>query len=116
MDEAGLVEDGFLLIPEAVYRGSGTKNFHTYHQYVVRARRRDELKEFLAGRGIGSMIYYPMPLHLQKCFAGLGYKENDFPRSEKAAREVLALPLYPELTRDQQDEVVSAVRDFYGRV
>jgi dTDP-4-amino-4,6-dideoxygalactose transaminase len=113
--EAGLVEDGSVLIPEALYRGSGIKDFHTYHQYVVRVRRRDELKEFLAGRGIGSTIYYPMPLHLQKCFAGLGYRENDFPRSEKAAREVLALPLYPELIRDQQDYVVSVLKDFYRR-
>jgi dTDP-4-amino-4,6-dideoxygalactose transaminase len=114
-EEEGLVADGSIAIPKAVYRGSGVKNFHTYHQYVVRARKRDELKEFLRTKGVGSTVYYPLPLHLQKCFAGLGYREGDFPRAEKAAREVLALPLYPELTRDQQGYVVSTVKEFYGR-
>jgi dTDP-4-amino-4,6-dideoxygalactose transaminase len=113
--EAGLVADGSLRLPEAVYRDAGVKDYHTYHQYVIRARRRDELKDFLAGKGVGSAIYYPLPLHLQKCFAGLGYREGDFPRSEEAAREVLALPLYPELTREQQDYAVSAIGEFYRR-
>jgi len=115
LEDAGLVEDGAVRIPRAVYRGSGAPNFHTYHQYVIRARRRDELKEFLRSRGVGSMIYYPLPLHVQKCFAGLGYKEGDFPRAEQAAREVLALPMYPELNREQQDQVVASIREFYRR-
>jgi dTDP-4-amino-4,6-dideoxygalactose transaminase len=114
-EEAGLTADGAVRIPRAVYRASGAANFHTYHQYVIRARKRDELKEFLRAKGVGTMIYYPLPLHLQKCFAGLGYKAGDFPQAERAAAEVLALPMYPELSREQQDYVVSAVREFYRR-
>jgi UDP-2-acetamido-2-deoxy-ribo-hexuluronate aminotransferase len=79
----------------------------------IGAERRDELKEFLAEREIQTEIYYPLPLHLQKCFAELGYKRGDFPHAERAAGEVLALPLYPELTRKQQETVVGAVGEFY---
>lgn len=88
---------------------------HVYHQYVVRAQRRDELMAFLKERKIGAGIYYPLPLHLQKCFADLGHSPGDFPQSELAATEVLALPIYPELTDKQQDAVVAALRDFYRR-
>jgi dTDP-4-amino-4,6-dideoxygalactose transaminase len=86
---------------------------HVFNNYVIRATRRDELKSFLAERGIQSEIYYPLPLHLQECFAGLGYKKGDFPVAELAATQVLALPLYPELTRDQQDFTVGAIREFF---
>jgi dTDP-4-amino-4,6-dideoxygalactose transaminase len=88
-------------------------NVHTYHQYVIRTRRRDALAEFLAGRGIGSAIYYPTPLHLQPCFASLGYRAGDLPRTEAACREVLALPLYPELSAQEQQSVASAIREFF---
>ncbi|MCB9366161.1 MAG: DegT/DnrJ/EryC1/StrS family aminotransferase [Calditrichaeota bacterium] len=88
--------------------------YHTYHQYVIRAPKRDELMEFLKSRGIGSMIYYPVPLHLQKCFSFLGYKEGDFPVSERLAKETLALPMSAELTDDEVMEVCGAVRDFYS--
>lgn len=86
---------------------------HIFHQYVVRAYRRDELREFLAARGIGSEIYYPIPLHLQPCFVYLGYREGDFPEAERAAREVLALPMFAELTKEEQRKVVTSMADFY---
>jgi dTDP-4-amino-4,6-dideoxygalactose transaminase len=86
---------------------------HVFHQYVVRAYRRDELREFLTARKIGTEIYYPVPLHLQPCFVYLGYREGDFPQAERAAREVLALPMFPELTEDEQRWVVESIADFY---
>ncbi len=88
---------------------------HIYHQFVVRALRRDELRNFLTERRIGSEIYYPLPLHLQECFAYLGYKKGDLPESERAAKEVLALPIFPELREDEQQRVVAAIADFYSK-
>lgn len=89
------------------------ENHHVYNQYTVRAERRDELKRWLDERGIGNAVYYPLPLHLQECFAGLGYRAGDFPASERAAGEVISLPVYPELSAGQKEEVVEAVRAFY---
>jgi dTDP-4-amino-4,6-dideoxygalactose transaminase len=86
---------------------------HVFHQYVVRAYRRDELREFLTARQIGAEIYYPIPLHLQPAFIYLGYREGDFPEAERAAKEVLALPMFPELTEDEQRRVVTSIADFY---
>jgi dTDP-4-amino-4,6-dideoxygalactose transaminase len=88
--------------------------FHVFHQYVIRARRRDELRKFLADRKIGTEIYYPIPLHLQPCFAYLGYSAGDLPESERAAAEVLALPMFPELTEAEQKCVVETIADFYS--
>jgi dTDP-4-amino-4,6-dideoxygalactose transaminase len=88
---------------------------HIYHQFVVRAWRRDELRTFLAERGVSSEIYYPVPLHLQKCFAYLGYRAGDLPESERAAREVLALPMFAELREDEQQRVVATIAEFYGK-
>ena len=88
---------------------------HIFHQYVIRvdAARRDALVEHLKSNGVGTKIYYPVPLHLQPCFSYLGHKEGDFPESERAARETLALPMYPELTREQQEYVVDTIRRFF---
>jgi dTDP-4-amino-4,6-dideoxygalactose transaminase len=88
--------------------------FHVFHQYVIRAARRDELRKFLGDRKIGTEVYYPIPLHLQPCFAYLGYEVGDLPESEQAAREVLALPMFPELTEAEQKCVVDAIAEFYS--
>ena len=86
-----------------------------FNQYSIRTTRRDELQAFLKGKGIGTSIYYPLPLHLQPCFAYLGYQRGAFPVSERAASEVLSLPIYPELTQSQLGEVAGTVRAFFGR-
>ncbi len=110
--KAGLAEWGTypehgIVLPYVEPRGT-----HVYHQYVVRVRRRDELRAFLTGRHIGSEIYYPVPLHLQAALRELGYVQGDFPESERAAAEVLALPMFPELTRPEQEQVVAAIAEF----
>jgi dTDP-4-amino-4,6-dideoxygalactose transaminase len=89
-------------------------NEHIYHQYTIRAERRDQLTEHLKAKGIGHKVYYPLALHQQPCFADLGYKAGSLPVTEKATTEVVSLPIYPELTEAQQDAVVAAIRGFYG--
>jgi len=91
------------------------QNRHIFHQYVIRVPERDRLKQFLAGEGVGTDIYYPVPLHLQECYSFLKYRRGDFPNSEKASEEVLALPIYPELTEDQQNAVADRIRTFYKK-
>ena len=88
---------------------------HVYNQYVIRAHERDRLRALLAEEGIGTEVYYPQALHLQECFAAWGGRADEFPESERATREVLALPMYPELTEEQQRAVVSAIARFYSR-
>jgi dTDP-4-amino-4,6-dideoxygalactose transaminase len=88
-------------------------NEHIFHQYTLRVERRDALQEHLKSKGIGSAIYYPLPLHLQPCFSALGYRRSQLPESERAAAEVLSLPVYPELRREQLDYVIDAIRGFY---
>jgi len=86
-----------------------------YHLYVVRHPRRDDLKKHLEANGVGCALHYPLPLHLQKCYASLGYKDGDFPVAEKAACECLSLPIYPELTDAQIQRVVEVIRDFFKK-
>ncbi len=89
------------------------KNRHIFNQYVIRVPERDRLKAFLASEGIGTDIYYPLPLHLQECYSFLNHRRGDFPVSEKASEEVLALPIFPELTDEQQAWVVDRIKAFY---
>ena len=100
--EQGLVDGGLVVPPEALRE-------HVFHQYVIRSDERDTMRERLSARSIASAVYYPIPLPHQKCFRELGHREGEFPVSEMAARQTLALPMFPELTRAQQDRVVSAL-------
>jgi dTDP-4-amino-4,6-dideoxygalactose transaminase len=87
---------------------------HVYHLYIIRSERRAELQAFLKERGIASEVYYPLPPHLSTPCRKFGYREGDFPHAERASQETLALPLYPELTAEQQNEVITAVTEFVG--
>ena len=119
--EAGLSEDtgkisfdnkNRVLLPKAVYKDSGVKNYHIFNQYIIRVEKRDELRKFLSENEIGNEIYYPVPFHLQECFADLGYMKGDFPNAEFAADTSIALPIYPELTEQQISFVVKKIKDF----
>ncbi|WP_341301632.1 DegT/DnrJ/EryC1/StrS family aminotransferase [Lysinibacillus sp. FSL H8-0500] len=87
--------------------------YHVYHQYTLRVERRDELQIYLKEQGVATMIYYPIPLHLQPVFAYLGYKEGDLPITEQATKEVLSLPMFPELKKEQQDYIIAKIGEFY---
>ena len=105
--EAGTYPGHGVVLPHEV---AGSR--HVWHQYVIRTKRRDALRDFLAMRQIGSEIYYPLPLHMQEALKSLGYAEGSFPEAERAAREVLALPIFPELREDEQQIVVNAIAEF----
>jgi dTDP-4-amino-4,6-dideoxygalactose transaminase len=105
---------GEIRLPVEPYAKSGLTNHHIYHQYVIRASRRDELRGHLSKREIETAIYYPLALHEQPCFEYLGYKAGDFPEAEQAARESLALPIYPEISRQAQQYVVNCITEFFG--
>jgi dTDP-4-amino-4,6-dideoxygalactose transaminase len=114
-EHAAYYDEAFADVPEVRTPVIDPQNESIFNQYTVRVERRDALQEHLKAKGIGNAVYYPLPLHLQPCFAYLGYKEGSFPEAERAAREVVSLPVYPELTVAQQDESIAAVRSFYGR-
>src|SRR5690606_31827779 len=86
---------------------------HIFNQYVIRTAKRDELRAHLAAHGVGTEIYYPVPLHQQRCFTYLGHAAEDFPEAQRAAAEVLALPIYPELTTEQREYVVDRIKAFF---
>jgi len=106
--------DEKIKLPVEPYGESGLTNHHIYHQYVICSRRRDELRRHLTDHEIETAIYYPLALHEQQCFAYLGYKPGDFPEAERAARESLALPIYPEISREAQQYVLNCVAEFFG--
>jgi dTDP-4-amino-4,6-dideoxygalactose transaminase len=110
-DRLGLTNE--ISLPAEPYRERGLTNHHIYHQYVIHTPRRDALREHLTRKEIGTAIYYPLGLHQQKCFEYLGYRQGDFPKTERAARESLALPIYPELTREAQRYVVESIAEFF---
>jgi len=91
-----------------------SENESIFNQYTIRAERRDDLSTYLKKKGIGTKVYYPLPLHLQPCFAYLGYKPGSYPESERAAAEVISLPIFPELTPAQLEETAETIRSFYG--
>lgn len=115
--DSGMIANGVVQLPEAVYeKDAGNDSgidFHIYNQYVIRVRERDELKDYLLSEGIGVEVYYPIPLHQQKCVSHLGLSNMSFPEAEKAAAETLALPIYPELTETMQEYVVDRIASFY---
>lgn len=127
LQSSGLVEKGIISPPKPVWKkdfieyssvsnpGSQALNshYHIYNQYVIATPQRDELRKYLSDRGISTEIYYPVPLHLQECFRDLGYKPGSCPVSEEAAKKTLALPIYPELTPEQQEYVVDSIREYF---
>ena len=112
-DHAAYYDQGLRDVPGVRVPAVDPANEHIYHQYTVRVERRDELQAHLKAKGIGSAVYYPVPLHLQNCFAHLGYQPGRLPQAERACREVLSLPVFPELTRQQLDYVIETIRGFY---
>ncbi len=114
LGNSSLLDSGAVRLPTEFYRERGVPHYHTYHQYVLRVQDRDKLQLHLRDRGIPTAVYYPLGLHLQECFSYLGYKKGDFPQTENACQEVLALPVFPELTETQQDQIVEGIEAFYA--
>lgn len=110
--DSGLLHKGLVTLPETRYRKIGLPRYHVFHQFVIRVPHRDRLRSALREAGVATEVYYPVPFHLQECFSALGYKAGDLPEAERAARETLALPMYPELTEEQQAYVVDRIASF----
>lgn len=110
--ESGLLEKEVVKLPPALYREK-VKNYHIYHQFVIRVKERDALRKFLYDKGIETGIYYSSPLHLQPCFSSLGYHKGDLPVTEQVCQEVLALTIYPGLKQEMQNCIVEEIKDFY---
>ncbi len=108
---------GYNLVDVLEYPEVFEDKSHVYHQYVItlKEKNRDELREFLTEKGIGTSIYYPKGLHQQKCFEYLGYKEGDFPVTERATKTTLALPIFPELTYEEQEYIVKSIKEYYKK-
>jgi dTDP-4-amino-4,6-dideoxygalactose transaminase len=104
-----------VLLPKAVYKSNGFKNYHIYNQYVIRVEKRDDLRKFLSEKEIGTEIYYPVPFHRQECFAYLNNKDNEFPVSNSAAENSLALPIFSELTKEQIEYVVNCAAEYFKK-
>jgi dTDP-4-amino-4,6-dideoxygalactose transaminase len=107
-EESKLMRNDDVRLPD-----ESPSQLHVYNQFVIRARSRDDLRAYLADRGVSTEIYYPVPLHLQDCFRDLGYNVGDLPESERAAKEVLAIPIYPELDEKAQEFIVDTIASFY---
>ena len=113
-EHAAIYDEAFAGLRDVVTPATESGNEHVYNQYTVRVPRRDELRAYLSDKQIGSAIYYPRSLHLQPCFDFLGYENGQFPEAERACNEVLSLPVFPELSTEQQQTVIGAVREFYA--
>ena len=111
--EMGLADDKKVRLPKAVHKHKDVTHYHIYNQFVIGVQDRDKLQAHLKTKGIGTEVYYPVPLHLQECLKDLGYRQGDFPEAERACRDLLALPVYPELNGDQQRYVVESVREWF---
>ena len=111
--EMGFAENGTIETPAAVYKSTRDKNYHIYNQYTIGVKHRDNLQKFLKENGIGTEIYYPLPLHLQECFKNLGYEKGDFPVSSETSASVLSLPIYPELKCEQKEYIFQKISNFY---
>lgn len=108
-------EKNKVLLPKPVYKQSGVTNYHIYNQYIIRVEKRDELRKYLGEKEIGTEIYYPVPFHRQECFANLNCNDADFPISNSAASDTIALPIFPELTEAQLKFVVDSIAEFLKR-
>ena len=114
LNGAGLTRTGANSAAPVILLKTRKEAEHIFHQFVIRVQQRDKLRDFLKERGVSTEIYYPVPLHLQKCFAYLGYAPGDLPEAEQAARDVLALPIFPELEEYEQKHVVESIAEFYS--